>query len=130
MSHESAIDIHMSPPSWSSNSPPTPSHPSSLSQSTKFEFPVSCSKFPLATLFAHVSILLFQFVLPSHSSTVSTNLFSMFASPLLSCKYVHQYHLSRFHTYALIYNICFSLSDLLTLYNRLMYPNVHWTTLQ
>jgi len=32
--HESAIDIHMSPPCWTSFSPPTPSHPSRLSQST------------------------------------------------------------------------------------------------
>ena len=32
--HESAIDIQMSPPSWTSFSPPTPSHPSRLSQST------------------------------------------------------------------------------------------------
>ena len=31
----------------------------------------------------------------------------------LHCKQVHQYHLSRFHIYALIYHICFSLSDLL-----------------
>ena len=32
--HESAIDIHMSPPSWTSLPLPTPSHPSRLSQST------------------------------------------------------------------------------------------------
>ena len=29
-----------------------------------------------------------------------------------------KYHFSRFHIYVFIYNICFSLSDLLTLYNR------------
>ena len=35
------------------------------------------------------------------------------ASLFLPCKPVHLYHLSRFHIYALIYYICFSLSDLL-----------------
>ena len=30
-----------------------------------------------------------------------------------ACKLVHLYHFCRFHIYALIYNICFSLSDLL-----------------
>ena len=37
---------------------------------------------------------------------------SLSTSLLLPCKLVHQYHLSRFHIYALIY-ICSSLSDLL-----------------
>ena len=41
---------------------------------------------------------------------VSTTLFSV--HPWLPCKQVHQYHLSRFHTSAFIWNICFSLSDL------------------
>ena len=36
--HESAIDIHISPPSWTSLSPPTPSHPSRLSQRNKSLF--------------------------------------------------------------------------------------------
>ena len=31
----------------------------------------------------------------------------------LSCKLVHLYHFSKFHIYALIYDICFSPSDLL-----------------
>ena len=34
-------------------------------------------------------------------------------SLFLPCKPVHLYHFSRFHIYALIYDICFSLSDLL-----------------
>ena len=33
--HESAIGIHISPPSWTSLPPPTTSHPSILSQSTR-----------------------------------------------------------------------------------------------
>ena len=40
--------------------------------------------------------------------TGSMSLFSLSASPLLHCTQVHQYHLSRFHVYALIYDICFS----------------------
>ena len=42
---------------------------------------------------------------------VSLSLFSVSASPLLLCKQVHQYRLSRFHVYALLYDVCFSLSD-------------------
>ena len=42
----------MSPPSWTSLPPPTPSHSSRLSQSTWFELPASYSKFPLAIYFA------------------------------------------------------------------------------
>ena len=45
--------------------------------------------------------------------TVSSSLFSMSASSLLPHKYVHQCDLSGLYTYALICNICLSLSDLL-----------------
>ena len=44
---------------------------------------------------------------------VSIHLFSTSVSLFLPCKLVHLYHFSRFHIYALIYDICFSLSDLL-----------------
>ena len=44
---------------------------------------------------------------------VSICLFSTFVSQFLPCKQVHLYHFSRIHIYALIYDICFSLSDLL-----------------
>ena len=37
--HESAIDIHMSSPSWASLPPSTPCHPSMLSQSTGLSSP-------------------------------------------------------------------------------------------
>ena len=43
---------------------------------------------------------------------VSIRLFSTSVSQLLPCKLVRLYHFSRFHIYALIYDICFSLSDL------------------
>ena len=32
-------------------------------------------------------------------------------SLFLPCRYDHLYHISRFHIHALVYNICFSLSD-------------------
>ena len=44
---------------------------------------------------------------------VSIRLFSTSVSQFLPCKPVHLYHFSKFHIYALTYNICFSLSDLL-----------------
>ena len=88
--HKSATDLHMSPPSWTSLPPPTPSHPSRLSQSPRPELPASYGKFPLAVYFTYgnvyVSMLLSQFVPPSPSSAVSTSLFSMSASLCLPCK--------------------------------------------
>ena len=60
--------------------------------------------------------------LPIHPTTtpslplpplVSICLFSTSVSLFLPCKPVHLYHFSRFHIYALTYDICFSLSDLL-----------------
>ena len=33
---------------------------------------------------------------------MSTSLFSVSVSPLLSCKYIHQYHISRFHVVAVV----------------------------
>ena len=93
-------------PSWISLPPPTPSHPSRLWQSAGFELPASYSTFPRAIYFArgnvYVSMLLFQFVPPSPSWTVSASLFSTSVSPLLPCRWVHLHHLSRFHVYALI----------------------------
>ena len=41
---------------------------------------------------------------------VSILLFSTSVSLFLPCKQVHLYHFSRFHIYALPYDICFSLS--------------------
>ena len=48
-----------------------------------------------------------------HPPSVSIHLFFMSVSLFLLCEYVHLYHFSRFHIYALTYDICFSLSDLL-----------------
>ena len=60
--------------------------------------------------------------LPIHHTTTTTPrcfpplvsicLLSTSVSLFLPCKPVHLYHFSRFHIYVLIYDICFSLSDL------------------
>ena len=113
--YESAISICISFPSWTSSLPPHhPNPPFTLSQ---IELSVLNSNFPLAIYFIYVSVyismLLFQFLLSSPSLAVSTSLLSVSVSLFLPCKQVQQYHFSRLHMYALTYNICFSLSDLL-----------------
>ena len=80
------------------------------------QLPVLYSMFPQAIYFTHgtvyMSILISQLVPPSPSPHVSTCPFSTPMSLFLPCKKVHLYHFSRFHIYALVYNICFSLSGL------------------
>ena len=65
----------------------------------------------------YIPVLLSQFVPPSLSPTVPTSLFSRYVSLFLSNKQLHLYHLWFICTidsiYALIYDICFSFSDLL-----------------
>ena len=77
------------------------------------------SRFLLVIYFIHISVYMSipvsRFIPPTpHFPTlVSIRLFSTSVSLFLLCKPVHLYHFSRFHIYALIYDICFSLSDLL-----------------
>ena len=68
-------------------------------------------------------MLLSPFMAPFLSSPVplSISRFSMSAPPVLPCKEVHQYHLSRFHIYALTYDICFSLSDFTIISSRFIH---------
>ena len=93
------------------------------------------SRFLLVINFIHISVYMSipiaQFSTPpspppcGFPPLVSTRLSSTSVSQLLPCKPVHLYHFSRFHIHALIYDICFSLSDLLqknnckTLYDSL-----------
>ena len=56
----------------------------------------------------YVSMLPSPFIPPSPSSAVSKNLSSMSVSLFLPCKYVPQYHFSRFYLYALIWYSFFS----------------------
>ena len=75
----------MSPPSWTSFQPPTPSNPSRLSQSTGLSSLSHYSRFPLAICFTYgsiyVSMLLPQFIPSSSSHPVSKSLFPMAVSP-------------------------------------------------
>ena len=81
------------------------------------------SRFLLVMHFIHISgymsIPISQFITPPPPSPrcfpplVSIRLFSTSVSLFLPCKPIHLYHFSSFHIYALIYDICFSLSDLL-----------------
>ena len=80
-------------------------------------------RFLLVINFIHItvymSIPIAQFSTPpspphrSFPPLVSICPFSTSVSQLLPCKPAHLYHFSRFHIHALIYDICFSLSDLL-----------------
>ena len=78
--------------------PPSPSHPSGLSQCTGFECPVSCIELGLAICFTHgniyVSMLFSQIITPSPSPTESKSLLFLSVSLLLSCISGHHYHLS------------------------------------
>ena len=80
------------------------------------------SRFLLVINFIHISVSMSipisQFIPPPHPHPrfpplVSIHLFSTSVSLFLSCKLVHLYHFSRSHIYALIYDICFYLSDFL-----------------
>ena len=75
--HESATGVHVSPSPRLL--PPSPSHPSGLSQCTGFECPVSCIKLGLVIYFTygntHVSMLFSQIIPPSPSPTESRSLF-------------------------------------------------------
>ena len=81
------------------------------------------SRFLLVINFIHISVYMSipiaRFITPpspppcGFPPLVSIHLFSTSVSQLLPCKPVHLYHFSRFHIQALIYDICFSLSDLL-----------------
>ena len=94
-----------------SGPPPTMSRPSGSSQSC---LPVLHCGFPLAICFTCGSVYMSisHFVPLSQSSSRSTGPLSMLVSTAALEK-VHLHHFSRFRIYALTYDICFYLSDLL-----------------
>ena len=134
--HESAV-LDMCPPSWIPLPPPSPSHPSELSQCTSPERPVSCIEPGPAICFTcgntHVSMLFSQIIPPLPSPPEVKSLFFISVSLLLSHIRVHHYHLSKFHIYKLVYAIGVFLSVCLpfflsffTLYNRLKFQPPHY----
>ena len=90
---------------------------------TKHFFFLIYWRFLLVNSFIHISVYMSvpiaQFSTPpspphrGFPPLVSIRLFSTSVSQFLPCKPVHLYYFSRFHIHALIYDICFSLSDLL-----------------
>ena len=60
-----------------------------------------------------MSISISQFI-PPPLSPVGVHMFVLYVCvSILPCKLVHLYHFSRFHLDTLIYDICFTPSDLL-----------------
>ena len=114
--HESAIGVHifliLNP-----LPPPSPYHPSGSSQCTSPKHPVSCIEPGLATSptydIIHVSMPFSQIIPTSPSPTESKRLFYTSVSLLLSRIQGYCYHLSKFHTYALVYSIGVFISGLL-----------------
>ena len=105
--------VYMCTPSWTPLQPPSPSHPSGLSQYTCFECPVSCIELWLVIYFTYgnmyVSILFSQIIPPSPFPTESKRLFFTSVSLLLSRIQGYHYHLSKFHIYASILYIYVSI---------------------
>ena len=100
--------VYTCSPSWTPFPPPSPSHPSGLSQCTSPKHPVSCIKPGLAIHLTydiiHVSMLFSQIIPPSPSPTESVRLFYISVSLLLSRIQGYRYHLSKFHIYVLVYS--------------------------
>ena len=109
--------VYMCSPFWTPLPPPSPSHPSGLSQCTSPEHPVWCIEPGLAICFTydnlHVSVPFFHIILPLPSPTESKRLFYTSVSLLLSHIQGYRYHLCKFHIYALVYCIGVFLSGLL-----------------
>ena len=101
--------VYTCSPSWTPLPPPSPYHPSGSSQCTSPEHPVSWIEPGLVICFTydviHVSMPFSQIIPPSPSPTESKRLFYTSVSLLLSCIQDYHYHLSKFHTYALVYCI-------------------------
>ena len=109
--------VYTCSPSWTRLPSPSLYHPSESSQCTSPEHPVSCIEPGLVIHFIydiiHVSMPLSQIIPPSPSHKESKKLFYTSVSLLLSRIQSYHVHLSKFHTYALVYCIGVFLSGLL-----------------
>jgi len=109
--------VYLCSPSWTLLPPPSPHPPSVSSQCTSPKHPVSCIEPGLATRFIHDIIhvsMPFSRISPlSPSPTESIRLIYTSVSLLLFRTQGYCYHLSKFHTYALVYYIGVFLSGLL-----------------
>ena len=109
--------VYTCSPSWIPLPLPSPYHSSGSSQCTNPKHPVSCFELGLAIHFIydiiHVSMSFSQIIPPYSSPTESKRLFYTSVSLLLSGIQCYNYHLSKFHIYALIYCIGVFLSGLL-----------------
>ena len=108
--HELTIGLHMSLPSRISLPTSTHSQLSKLLQSPSFSslsHITNSNWLAITDIIVYASMLLCPFISLSRSSPLplSISLFSMSVSPLLLCKQIGQYYLSRFHTYVLIHDI-------------------------
>ena len=109
---------------------PIPISPLQVITEHQAELLVLYITFPLASYLTHNSVCIYIYMYiyiyiyiyvkailsicpPLLPLTVSTRPFSTSVPLFMPCKWVHQYHFSRFHIYVLIHDICFSLSDLL-----------------
>ena len=102
--YESAIGIHVPLPLWMS----LPPHPTSLGcNSIPVWAPWVIQQIPTGYLILHMVMNIFNDALnsfhPLLPPAVATSLFSMSASPLLDCRQVHQYLLSRFCIYTYLF---------------------------
>ena len=126
--HESATGVLVSPIP-NPLPPPSPSHPSGLSQCTGFECPISCVGLGLVICFTygniHVSMLFSQIIPPLPSPNGSKSLFFISVSLLLSHVQGRHYHLSKFHIYALYTVLVFFFLAYFTLNNRLKFHPLH-----
>ena len=108
--------VYMCSPSRTPLPPPSPSHPSGSSQYTRPEHLVSCIQPGLVICFTydnlHVSMPFSHIILPLPSPKVQ-RLFNTSVFLLLSCIQGYNYHVYKFHMYALIYCIGVFLSGLL-----------------
>ena len=94
--YESAIGIHVSPPPWSPLPPPSPPHPSRLSQSTGFGCPGSHIK-PALLSISHVVMYVFQYY-PLKSCYPLLLLLSAKVSSLCPCVFCCPAHDTSCHT--------------------------------